>query len=90
MNIDNLILHPGINNVSMRANISQAPVLGAMATRPSCENGIIPFTLRGKDVVNGGERLSYFADALASDSVVTEINIGASLKKSLNITIDCM
>ncbi|KAF6844747.1 hypothetical protein CMUS01_00813 [Colletotrichum musicola] len=87
--IDNLILHPGINNVSMRANISQGPVLTALSTRPSCENGIIPFTLRGKDVVNNGQRLSYFADALSADSVVTEINIGASLKKSLNLTLNC-
>ncbi|KAL0938809.1 uncharacterized protein CTRU02_205419 [Colletotrichum truncatum] len=87
--IDNLILHPGINNVSMHANISQAPVLAAMATRPSCENGLIPFSLRGKDVTSGGQRLSYFADALASGTVITEINIGASLKKSLNLTIPC-
>ncbi|GKT54877.1 hypothetical protein ColTof4_08264 [Colletotrichum tofieldiae] len=87
--LDNLILHQGMNNVTMRANISQAPVLAAIGQRPACENGIIPFALRGKDVVNGGQKLSYFADALASGEVVTDINIGASLKKSLNLTVSC-
>ncbi|GJC80148.1 hypothetical protein ColLi_02986 [Colletotrichum liriopes] len=87
--LDNLILHQGMNNVTMRANISQAPVLAAIGQRPACENGIIPFALRGKDVVNGGQKLSYFADALASGEVITDINIGASLKKSLNLTVSC-
>ncbi|KAJ0166977.1 hypothetical protein CTA2_4942 [Colletotrichum tanaceti] len=87
--IDDLVLYPGMNNVSMRANISQAPVLAAIGQRPACESGMIPFSLRGKDVVNGGQRLSYFADALSSGEVVTNINIGASLKKSLNITLSC-
>lgn len=73
----------------MRANISQAPVLAAIAARPACDTGIIPFALRGKDVTNQGQKLTYFADALASGEVVTEINIGAALKKSLNLTIAC-
>ncbi|KAF0332223.1 hypothetical protein K4K61_010587 [Colletotrichum sp. SAR11_59] len=85
--IDNLVLHPGDNNVNMRANISQAPVLTAIQAKPACENGVIPFGLNGKDVVNGGQRLSYFADALAAGTVLTDINVGAALKKiGLNLT----
>ncbi|KAK1512768.1 hypothetical protein CTAM01_00163 [Colletotrichum tamarilloi] len=87
--LDNLLLHPGINNVTMRANISQAPVLAAMQKKPACENGIIPFSLRGKNVTSNGQRLSYFSDALSSGEVVTDINIGESLKRSLNITFTC-
>ncbi|KAK2020006.1 hypothetical protein LZ32DRAFT_4916 [Colletotrichum eremochloae] len=87
--LDNLVLYPGVNNVTMRATISQAPVLAAIGKRPACETGIIPFALRGKDVENGGEKLSYFADALASDQVITDINIGAALKQSLNISMSC-
>lgn len=87
--IDNLVLYPGMNNVTMRASISQAPVLAAIGKRPACETGIVPFALRGKDVVNGGQKLSYFADALASDQVITDINIGAAFKQSLNISVSC-
>ncbi|KAK2023228.1 hypothetical protein LX32DRAFT_572136 [Colletotrichum zoysiae] len=87
--IDNLVLYPGINNVNMRANIEQPPVLTAIRNRPACETGIIPFALQGKAVENGGQNLSYFADALASDKVITDINIGAALKQSLNISITC-
>ncbi|KAK2005148.1 hypothetical protein LX36DRAFT_5339 [Colletotrichum falcatum] len=87
--LDNLVLYPGMNNVTMRASISQAPVLAAIAKRPACETGIIPFALRGKSVENGGEKLAYFADALASGQVITDINIGAALKQSLNISVSC-
>ncbi|OHF01333.1 hypothetical protein CORC01_03366 [Colletotrichum orchidophilum] len=87
--LDNLVLYPGMNNVTMRANISQAPVLAALGTKPACDTGVIPFSLRGKDVISNGQRLPYFGDALSSGEVVTDINIGASLKKSLNITITC-
>jgi hypothetical protein len=87
--MDNLTLRPGINNVSLHANIQQQPVLTAAGTRPYCENGIIPFQLGGKDVVNNGQRIPYFADALASANQTVDINIGAALKKSLNIDLQC-
>ncbi|KAF9880003.1 hypothetical protein CkaCkLH20_02814 [Colletotrichum karsti] len=86
--IDNLVLHPGNNDVEMRANISQAPVLTALGKRPACESGVIAFGLQGKDVVNGGERLSYFADALAAGTVATDINVGGALKK-IGLNIPC-
>ncbi|TDZ13067.1 hypothetical protein C8035_v000345 [Colletotrichum spinosum] len=87
--IDNLVLRPGDNNVSMRANITQAPVLAAIQKRPYCQDGIIQFELRGKNVSNGGQRLSYFADALSVGSVTTNIDIGSTLKQSLNLTVAC-
>lgn len=72
--MDNLVLYPGINNVTMRADVEQAPVLSAVTTEPHCEDGVVPFDLRGKDVQKNGERLDYFADALAS--LETTVDIG--------------
>ena len=72
--IDDLILYPGINNRTMYADIEQRPVLEAVTTEPHCTDGVVPFELRGKDVVNNGNRLAYFADALASLS--TKVDIG--------------
>lgn len=72
--MDNLILYPGINNVTMRADVEQSPILTAVTTEPHCKDGVVPFDLRGKDVVKNGERLDYFADALAS--LETKVDIG--------------
>jgi hypothetical protein len=87
--MDNLILAPGVNNVSMRATIEQVPVLNAVQQRPACESGLLTFDLQGKDVVHTGERISYFADALASGNQTVQIDIGGALKRDLNITATC-
>lgn len=72
--IDDLILYPGINNRTMYADIEQRPVLEAVTTEPHCTDGVVPFELKGKDVVNNENKLAYFADALASLS--TNVDIG--------------
>ncbi|EON96508.1 hypothetical protein UCRPA7_8004 [Phaeoacremonium minimum UCRPA7] len=87
--IDNIILSPGLNNFSMHANISQLPVLNAIAEKPYCQSGILPFQLRGKEVFNHGQPLSYYADALASSNQTVDIDIGADLEKDLSYTVKC-
>ncbi|KAK3938059.1 hypothetical protein QBC46DRAFT_356137 [Diplogelasinospora grovesii] len=89
--VDNIVLRPGIavNNFSMHANISQGPVLTALGDKPYCQNGgVIPFQLRGKTVVNHGQPLSYYADALATANQTVELPIGGDLK-ALNLVIPC-
>ncbi|KAJ9137880.1 DUF3712 domain protein [Pleurostoma richardsiae] len=87
--IDNMLLLPGYNNYSMHANISQMPVLTAIQEKPYCSDGILPFELRGKTVVNNGQPLSYYADALGSTNQSVPIDIGYDLQKDLNITVTC-
>ncbi|KAL2024210.1 hypothetical protein VTK56DRAFT_9366 [Thermocarpiscus australiensis] len=90
--IDNLVLRPGMDNAyQMRATIEQGPVLNAMGQKPYCTDakGVLPFEIRGKTVVNHGQSLPYFANALAADNQTIPIDIGGTLKKSLNITIPC-
>lgn len=72
--MDDLTLYPGINSAAMHADIEQRPVLEAVTTEPHCEDGVVPFELTGKDVVNNGDRLAYFADALAQ--LTTKVDIG--------------
>ncbi|KAK0628403.1 hypothetical protein B0T17DRAFT_490602 [Bombardia bombarda] len=90
--IDNLILKPGNDNVfDMRATIEQGPIVTALGKKPYCDEtkGVLPVQLRGKNVTNNGQYLSYFADALASANQTIELDVGGTLKKSLNITIPC-
>lgn len=78
--IDDMYIRPGINNVSVRANISQVPVIEAVQKQPYCTTGILPFDLVGVSVINHGQPLPYFADALALHAQTTEIGVGAALK----------
>lgn len=89
--LDNVVLVPGgPNNFSMHSNISQAPVLNAVQLKPYCEqSGELPFQLTGKAVVNHGQPLTYYSDALGSGNVTMQIPIGYDLKKDLNITLPC-
>lgn len=85
--IDNMTLRPGDNNLTLRANISTAPVLTDIQKAPYCETGILPFQLQGLNVSNHGQYLSYFALALASTNQSVSIDVGADLEDlGLNIT----
>ena len=88
--IDNLTLRPGNNEYKMRASINNGPVITALGKKPYCEQGgILPFQIRGKSVVNNGQALPYFADALAANNQTVNIPIGDAVKANLNITIPC-
>ncbi|KAH8733707.1 hypothetical protein BGZ61DRAFT_565787 [Ilyonectria robusta] len=87
--VDGLTLYPGINNVSMRANISQVPVLAAVTKKPTCKTGLLPFQLQVKSAVNDGENLPYFTNALAGANLTVDIDIGETLEKDLNMTLSC-
>lgn len=86
--MDDLKLSPGINSASMRADIEQRPVLAAVTTEPHCADGIVPFELTGKDVENNGERLAYFADALAQLTTKVDIDLKDAFDK-VGLEIGC-
>lgn len=84
-----MILRPGLNNnFTMHANISQGPVLTAMGKKPYCKTGKLPFQMRGKNVINHGQRLSYYADSLATSNQSIEIDLKAPLK-AIHIDMPC-
>lgn len=85
--IDNMLLYPGINNLSIRANITQAPVLLAVTSLPYCQTGILPFELFGETVVNHGQSLPYFAHALSLHAQLSEVDVGTALQKTLGTKI---
>lgn len=87
--MDNLVLSPGNNNASLRASISQGPVLLALTEEPYCQDGILDFELSGNGVTNQGDELSYFADALSADNLTVPINIGESVARDLGVTLGC-
>ena len=88
--MDNMVLRPGDNNFTMHANISQDAVLAALQLKPFCEQGgLLPIELTGKDVVNHGHHLKYYADALGASNQTVDIPIGFDLKRDHNLTFSC-
>lgn len=79
------------NVFDMRATIRQEPVIEALGRRPYCDEtqGVLPFQIRGRTVVNHGQPLPYFADALASANQTIEIDIGGTIRQDIGITIPC-
>lgn len=86
--VDNVTIKPGNNSFPLRANISQTPVLQTIQERPYCETGIIPFELQGQNVLNHGQRLAYYADAMATTNITTDIAVLPDLQ-ALGLTIQC-
>lgn len=84
-----MFIYPGINNLSVRANISQPPVIVALTTLPYCTDGIVPFQLLGESVVNNGQPLPYFANALALHAQEAEIDVGSALAITLGAPLSC-
>ncbi|OIW35653.1 hypothetical protein CONLIGDRAFT_66848 [Coniochaeta ligniaria NRRL 30616] len=88
--MDNMVLRPGLNNFTTHANISQSAVLNALQMKPYCDQGgLLPFQLTGKDVVNNGQHLPYYAHALGAANQTIDIPIGFDLKRDHGIALNC-
>lgn len=87
--LDNMVLYPGINNITMHAHLEQLPVLKALNEEPYCETGVMPFVLTGINVTNNGQNLTYYGNALAAVAQTVNIDIGSILARDLNITANC-
>ena len=89
--IDNILLFPGENKFPMRATVDNGAVLAALGSKPYCDEkkGMLPLVLRGKAVMNNGEPLSYFADALGSHNQTIDVDVGSEVAKLLGGPIPC-
>ncbi|KFY32043.1 hypothetical protein V494_07894, partial [Pseudogymnoascus sp. VKM F-4513 (FW-928)] len=61
--------------------VDQLSVLGGLKMEPYCKDGVLPFDLMGKSVVNHGQNLPYFADALALHAQSTDIGVGKAIEE---------
>lgn len=79
------------NVFDMHATIRQGPVIKALRMRPFCDetNGVLPFEIRGKEVVNNGQVIQYFTDALASANQTLTIDVGGTIEKDIGLTLSC-
>lgn len=88
--INDLVLYPGSNTFPTSADVQQLPIVNALTQEPFCElAGKLPFQLSGKDVVNNGEVLPYFRDALAASNQSVTIDLSEAAKQ-IGISAECI
>ncbi|KAI1757091.1 hypothetical protein F4782DRAFT_481203 [Xylaria castorea] len=81
--INNLVLYPGDNAFPSTSDIKQLPIINALTQKPFCElKGMLPFELMGKNVVNNGQTLPYFRDALAATNQSVTIDLSEAAKNA--------
>ncbi|KAI1109164.1 hypothetical protein F5Y14DRAFT_444888 [Nemania sp. NC0429] len=87
--INNLVLHPGDNTFLTSADVQQLPIISALTQEPLCElKGKLPFQLSGKDVVNDGQVLPYFRDAIAASDQSVTIDLSQAAER-IGISAEC-
>lgn len=76
--LPNLVLTPGTNNVSMQSTVKLITVSSLIAK--SYQNKIIPLEISGNSSVNAqGEHLTYFEEAIRSNTVKVDLNVGPAM-----------
>ncbi|MCJ1361358.1 hypothetical protein MMC16_000456 [Acarospora aff. strigata] len=74
--IPDLTLRPGPNTVDMRATTNQSLVLQKLA---NYKDGILPVDIVGNSSVYNGRHLTYYEEALASNTLRVNLNVGRAL-----------
>ena len=75
--LENLVLTPGDNNIQMRAISDQLKVIQLIESNYT--NGILPIDIIGNSSVYNGQHLTYFEQALATNTQHINLNVGQAL-----------
>ncbi|GAB0138544.1 hypothetical protein EsDP_00006776 [Epichloe bromicola] len=79
LDVNNLLLRPGINNIPITSRVNQTQVLQLVKSPQFCEKGIIPFQLRVHEVRANGEEIPWLESAMRGATQSVDINIGEIL-----------
>ncbi|KAJ4296286.1 hypothetical protein N0V90_006331 [Kalmusia sp. IMI 367209] len=83
--LPNLLLKPGQNNITMSSKLDQLQVVQDITDK--YKNGIIPLEIVGNSSIRNGEHLEYFEEAIKSNTIKLNLDVGPALAAiGLNIT----
>lgn len=74
--IPNLTLKPGNNVVPLQSKVNQLSIL-SFVTGPTAKytNGVLPLSVVGNSSIRNGEHLTYYEDALKSNTIKLDLNV---------------
>jgi hypothetical protein len=83
--LPDLVLKPGMNNCSMQSSVKQLSVLQIIKNK--YKNAILPLDIVGNSSIANGEHLEYFEEAIRSNTIRVDLNVGPALAAmGLNIS----
>lgn len=83
--LPDMILNPGTNNISMQSTVDQLEVFQLI--QKSYKNGVIPLEIVGNSSIVNGEHLEYYEEAIKSNTIKVDLDVGPALAAiGLNVT----
>lgn len=75
--IPDLLLKPGENKFPLQSRVDQLTILGLIQSQ--YKNAVLPLQIIGNSSVRNGEHLTYFEDAIKSNTIDLDLNVGPAL-----------
>jgi hypothetical protein len=83
--LPDLVLKPGNNTVPMQAHVDSLKVVQAISTK--YKTGVVPLDIVGNSSVRNGVGLTYYEEAIKSNTVRVDLNAGPALMAvGINLT----
>ncbi|KAF2707574.1 hypothetical protein K504DRAFT_409975 [Pleomassaria siparia CBS 279.74] len=76
--IPNFILKPGNNTVSMQSTVNKALIFQFISTNYT--DAILPTDIVGNSSIANGEHLTYYENAIKSNTIHLDLNVGPAMK----------
>lgn len=75
--LPDLVLRPGNNTVPMQSRVDQLAVIGLIQSK--YKNAVLPLEIVGNSSVRDGKSLTYYEEAIKSNTVKLDLNVGPAL-----------
>lgn len=83
--IPNVLLKPGPNTFPLQSHVDQLSILGLIQSK--YKNAVLPLQISGNSSVRNGEHLVYYEDAIKSNVINLDLNVGPALAAvGINVT----
>lgn len=83
--VPNLLLKPGNNVLPMQSKVDQLTILGLIQSK--YKDAVLPIDILGNSSVRNGEHLTYYEDAIKSNLIKLNLDVGPALAGiGINIT----
>jgi len=83
--IKDMLLKPGENKFPIQSRVDQLTVLGLVTS--TYKNGVLPLEIVGNSSIKDGQHLTYYEDAIKSNTVKLNLDVGPALAGiGINVT----
>lgn len=83
--IKDMLLKPGDNKFPIQSRVDQLTVLGLVTS--TYKNGVLPLEIVGNSSIKDGQHLTYYEDAIKSNTVKLNLDVGPALAGiGINVT----